>query len=158
MEMVMVKGKPGQSFEEERERSMSSEENKRLIRHFFAGVNARDMEAFEVFAPDAVHHNPFPGTPAGREGNKQRMLLLFAAFPDWQTTIEDLIAEGDKVVVRMTQRGTHRGTFFGLAATGKQVTVAGIAIFRLRNGQIVEEWLITDQLSAMQHIGGIDRK
>ncbi len=133
---------------------MSAEENKRLIRDFFAGVNARDMGAFEAFAPDAVHHNPFPGTPAGREGNKQGMLLLFAAFPDWQTTIEDLIAEGDKVVVRMTQRGIHQGPFFGLAATGKQVTVAGIAIFRLRNGQIVEEWLITDQLSAIQHIGG----
>ena len=81
------------------------------------------------------------------------MLLLFAAFPDWHTTIEDLIAEGDKVVVRMMQRGTHQGTFFGLAATGKQVTVAGIAIFRLRNGQIVEEWLITDQLGAMQQLG-----
>jgi steroid delta-isomerase-like uncharacterized protein len=132
---------------------MSTEENKRLIHHFFEGVNGRDMRAFELFAPDAVHHNPFPGTPAGREGNKQGMMLLFAAFPDWQTTIEDLIAEGDKVVVRMTQRGTHLGTFFGLAATGKQVTVEGIAIFRLRNGQIVEEWLITDQLNAIQHIG-----
>lgn len=135
---------------------MSLEENKRLIHQFFDGVNARDMGAFEVFAPDAVHHNPFPGTPPGREGNKQGMMLLFAAFPDWQTTIEDLIAEGDEVAVRMTQRGTHRGTFFGLAATGKQVTVAGIAIFRLRNGQIVEEWLITDQLNAMQHLGGIE--
>ena len=134
--------------------SIALEENKRLIRHFFAGVNARDMDAFEVFAPDAVHHNPFPETTPGREGNKQGMLLLFAAFPDWQTTIEDLIAEGDKVVVRMTQRGTHRGTFFGLAATGKQVTVAGIAIFRLRNSQIVEEWLITDQLSAMNTLAG----
>ena len=81
------------------------------------------------------------------------MLLLFAAFPNWHTTIEDLIAEGDKVVVRMTQRGTHQGTFFGLAATGKQVTVAGIAIFRLRDGQIVEEWLLTDQLNAMQQLG-----
>jgi steroid delta-isomerase-like uncharacterized protein len=133
---------------------MSSEENKRLIRYFFEGVNARDMTAFELFVPDAIHHNPFPGTPPGREGNMQGMLLLFEAFPDWQTTIEDLIAEGDKVVVRMTQRGTHQGTFFGLAATGKQVSVAGIAIFRLRNGQIVEEWLITDQLNAIQHIGG----
>src|SRR6516164_1886274 len=99
---------------------MSTEENKRLIRQFFEGVNARDMTVFELFAPDAVHHNPFPGTPAGREGNKQGMLLLFAAFPDWHTTIEDLIAEGDKVVVRMTQRGTHQGTLFGIAATGKQ--------------------------------------
>ena len=76
---------------------MSAEENKRLIRHFFDGVIARDMGAFEVFAADAVHHNPFPGTPAGQEGNKQGMMLLFAAFPDWQKTIEDLIAEGDKV-------------------------------------------------------------
>ena len=132
---------------------MSTEENKRLIRQFFEGVNARDMTVFELFAPDAVHHNPFPGTPPGREGNKQGMLLLFAAFPDWHTTIEDLIAEEDKVVVRMTQHGTHQGTIFGLAATGKQVSVAGIAIFRLRNSQIVEEWLITDQLSVMQQLG-----
>ena len=132
---------------------MSLEENKHVIRHFFEGVNARDMTAFEVFAPDALHHNPFPGTPPGREGNQQGMLILFAAFPDWQTTIEDLIAEGDKVVVRMTQRGTHQGPYFGLAATDKQVAVAGIAIFRLRDGQIVEEWLVTDQLSAMQQLG-----
>ena len=132
---------------------MSLEENKRLIRHFFDGVNARDMAAFEIFSPDAIHYNPFPGTPPGREGNKQGMLLLIAAFPDWHTTIEDLIAEGDKVVVRMTQRGTHQGTFFGLAATGKQVSVTGIAIFRLRHGQIVEEWLITDQLGARQQLG-----
>ena len=132
---------------------MSAEENRRLIRHFFEGVNARDMTTFEIFARDAIHHNPFPGTQPGREGNKQGMMLLFAAFPDWQTTIEDLIAEGDKVVVRMTQRGTHQGPFFGLAATDKQVTVAGIAIFRLRDGQIVEERLSTDQLSAMQQLG-----
>ena len=118
---------------------MSPEENKRLIRHFFEGVNARDMTAFELFAPDAVHHHPFPGTPPGREGNQQGMLLLFAAFPDWQTTIEDLIAEGDKVVVRITQRGTHQGTLFGFPASGKQVTAGGIALFSQRNGQIVEE-------------------
>ena len=132
---------------------MSAEENKRLIRHLFDALNARDLGAFEVFAPDAIHHNPFPGTAPGREGNKQGMLLLLAAFPDWQTTIEDLIAEGDKVVVRMTQRGTHQGTFSALAATGKQVTVPGIAIFRLCDGQIVEEWLVTDQLGAMQQLG-----
>ena len=136
---------------------MSLEENKHVIRHFFEGVNARDMTVFEVFASDAIHHNPFPGTPPGREGNKQGMLILFAAFPDWQTTIEDLIAEGDKVVVRMTQRGTHQGPYFGLAATDKQVAVAGIAIFRLRDGQIVEEWLVTDELGAMQQLGAVDR-
>jgi predicted ester cyclase len=131
---------------------MSAEENKRLIRYFFEGVNAQDMTAFELFAPDAIHHNPFPGTPAGREGNKQGMLLLFAAFPDWQTAIEDLIAEGDKVVVRMTQRGT----FFGIPPAGKQATVAGIAIFRLKERQIVEEWLITDQLGVLQQLGVIE--
>ena len=134
---------------------MSPEEYKRLVRDFFEAVNARDMQAFEIFAPDALHHNPFPGTPPGREGNKQGMLFLFAAFPDWQTTIEDLIAEGDKVVVRMTQRGTHQGTLFGFPASSKQVTAEGIAIFRLHNEQIVEEWLLTDQLSVLQQIGAI---
>jgi steroid delta-isomerase-like uncharacterized protein len=144
----MVKAKWSRN-EQKGQASMSSEENKRLIRHFFEGVNARDMTAFELFASDAVHHNPFPGTTPGREGNKQGMMLLFAAFPDWQTTIEDLIAEGDKVVVRMTQQGT----LFGIPPTGKHVTVAGIAVFRLKERQIVEEWLITDQLGVMQQLG-----
>jgi predicted ester cyclase len=71
--------------------------------------------------------------------------------------MEDLIAEGDKVVVLMTQRGTHQGTFFGLVATGKQVTGAGIAIFRLRDVQIVEKWLLTDQLNAMHQLGAKER-
>ncbi|HLV97237.1 MAG TPA: nuclear transport factor 2 family protein [Ktedonobacterales bacterium] len=86
---------------------MSTEENKTLIRQFFAALNRRDMTAFELFAPQAVHHHPFPGTPPGREGNKQGILILLAAFPDWHTTIEDLVAEGEKVVVRMTQQGTR---------------------------------------------------
>ena len=134
---------------------MSTEENKALIRQFFDALNRRDMSAFELFALHAVHHNPFPGTPPGREGNKQGILILLGAFPDWHTTIDDLVAEGDKIVTRMTQQGTHLGTLFGILPTGRHVTAAGIAMFRLENGQIVEEWLLTDQLRLLQQLGVI---
>lgn len=136
---------------------MSTEENKTLIRQFFAALNRCDMTAFELFAPQAVHHHPFPRTPLGREGNKQGILILLAAFPDWHTTIEDLVAEGEKVVVRMTPQGTHQGTLFGMLPTGKRVTAEGIAIFRMNHGQIVEEWLITDQLHLLQELGVVQK-
>ena len=123
-----------------------------LIRDVFAAFNARDVEkAFSFFANDLIVNNFVP-KPVGLADFRALNIAQLAAFPDWQTTIEDLIAEGDKVVVRITQRGTHQGTFFGLAATGKQVSVTGVAIFRLRYGQIVEEWLITDQLGARQQL------
>jgi predicted ester cyclase len=136
---------------------MSTKKNKTLIRQFFDALNRRDMSAFALFTPDAVHHNPFPGTPPGREGNKQGILILLAGFPDWHTTIDDLVAEGDKVVVRMTQQGTHQGALFGILPTGKRVTAEGVAIFRMRHGQIVEEWLVTDQLRLLQELGVVQK-
>ncbi|HWU37535.1 MAG TPA: ester cyclase, partial [Candidatus Acidoferrum sp.] len=78
-----------------------------------------------------------------------------AAFPDFHNTIEELIAEGDKVVARLTYRGTHRGHLFGIVPTGRQVVYSGIAIFRIAGGKIVDGWVIGDTLALMQQLGAV---
>ncbi len=81
--------------------------------------------------------------------------MFAAAFPDGQMTIEDLVAEGDRVVARTTFNGTHQGEMQGIPATGKAVSVSGITIFRLDNGKIAEGWLVNDNLGLMQQLGVI---
>jgi steroid delta-isomerase-like uncharacterized protein len=78
-----------------------------------------------------------------------------AAFPDTRMTIEDEIAEGDKVVIRWTIRGTHKGEYMGIAPTGKEVTVTGISVYRIERGKIVEDWSNNDMLGMLQQLGAI---
>ncbi|MCA1666204.1 MAG: ester cyclase [Thermomicrobia bacterium] len=128
---------------------MSADENKALVRRFMEG--GLNLDAVDQFAaPDMIDHSR---GGAGREGLRQALGLFAAAFPDWQTTIEDLIAEGDKVVLRGVGRGTHRGAFMGIAPTGKQVTLPGIHIMRIADGKIVEHWAQLDDLGLMQQLG-----
>lgn len=128
---------------------MSTEENKQLVRRFMEG--ALNLDAVDKFAaPDMIDHSR---GGAGREGLRQALGLVAAAFPDWQTTIEDLIAEGDKVVLRGVGHGTHRGAFMGIAPTGKQVAVPGIHIMRIADGKIVEHWAQADDLGMMRQLG-----
>lgn len=128
---------------------MSTEENKQLVRRFMEG--ALNLDAVDKFAaPDMIDHSR---GGAGREGLRQALGLFAAAFPDWQTTIEDLIAEGDKVVLRGVGHGTHRGAFMGIAPTGKQVAVPGIHIMRIADGKIVEHWAQVDDLGMMRQLG-----
>ena len=75
------------------------------------------------------------------------------SFPDWTEHIEDIIAEGDRVVTRWTSRGTHQGEFEGIAPTGKQVTVAEVAIFRIANGKIAEQWGFPDIMALLRQVG-----
>lgn len=95
------------------------------------------------------------GQPIGREGFRQFVTAVRAAFPDIHFTVEDSLAEGDKVAIRYTGRGTHQGAFAGIPATGKSVQFSGIDIFRIANGQMAEEWLMYDQLGLLQQIGAI---
>jgi steroid delta-isomerase-like uncharacterized protein len=104
----------------------------------------------EFVAPDVVEHNPVLGVGPGREGFRQALEMLFSAFPDVQITVEDLITEGDTVVERWTAHATHRGDFMGIPATNKQVTVAGIDIYRYAGGKRVETWRQWDTLGLMQ--------
>jgi steroid delta-isomerase-like uncharacterized protein len=75
------------------------------------------------------------------------------AFPDVKATVEDLMADGDKVVARVSYRGTHQGAFRGIPPTGKQIAVTGINIFRIANGKLVEHWGLTDRLAVLQQLG-----
>lgn len=109
----------------------------------------------ELFATNFVHHNPPPGVAPDLEGYKQTVTMFRDPFPDIQYTLEDMIAEEDKVATRWTGRGTHKGEFMGVAPTGKQVTITGIQITRHVGGKIVEIWDEMDNLGMMQQLGVI---
>ena len=111
--------------------------------------------ADELFAPGFVGHQPGGELVNGPQGIKDMAGMYRAAFPDMQMTIEDVIASGDQVVTRWSARGTHQGELQGIAPTGNQVTVTGINLARIENGQIVEEWENFDQLGMMQQLGVI---
>ncbi len=135
---------------------MSTEENKAAERRFYEEVwNKHNLGTVdELVARDVVEHNPVvPGQAPGLEGFRQMVKMSLSAFPDGQITIEDQIAEGDKVVVRWTAYLTHRGEFAGIPATGKQLSVAGIDIYRYEGGKRVETWRQWDALGMMRHLG-----
>ncbi len=135
---------------------MSTEQNKAIVRRVYEIFNAQDLDALdELAAPNFVDHNPSPGQAPGLEGTKQAFRMFFAAFPDFQITVEDMIAEGDKVVARVRVTGTHQGEFMGIPATGVQFTQTGIDIVRIANGKGVERWGEFDNLGLMQQLGVI---
>ncbi|GBD16891.1 Aklanonic acid methyl ester cyclase DauD [bacterium HR26] len=138
---------------------MSAEENKALIRRFFEAIDhackAGNADILDEFlAPDFVEHNPFPGIPPTRDGWKQAFMSFVAGAPGYHI-VEDLIAEGDKVAGRITAYGKHEGDLFGIPATGKEIRMTGMAIWRIADGKIVEHWHETDQLGLLQQLGVI---
>ena len=138
---------------------MSTEENKAVVRRcyeeFGKGKEAAMAFMEELCAPNYVWHDAPPGTPPGLAGVKQAHNAFFTAFPDQRYTVEDLIAEGDKVVSRFTARATHQGEFMGVPATGKVVTYTGIYITRFAGGKRVEDWFCGDMLGLFQQFGVI---
>jgi steroid delta-isomerase-like uncharacterized protein len=136
---------------------MSVEENKALFRRWFEDVVNRNdySKVEELLAPGYRAH--FPGAPDAidRDGHRGMVELFAAAFPDWEEQIQDVIAEGDRVVLRVTAGGTHEGEFQGIAPTGKQVTITGMGIVRVENGQIAESWWEFDAIGLMQQLGAI---
>ncbi len=132
---------------------MSTEDNKALARRGYDALNQRNLAAFEeLVIPDLVLHNASM-TIQGIEAYKQFISMYFTAFPDLRFTIEDMIAEGDTVVIRQTARGTHQGNLMGIPPTGKQVSTTGINILRFANGKGVEEWFNGDDLGLLQQLG-----
>lgn len=137
---------------------MSAEENKALVRRFLEQVDKGDVVVVDEFiAPNYNDHNPppFPGLSAGREGARQAFALALAAFSDFHHTIEDQIAEGDKVVTRISAYGTHTGELLGIPPTGKRVTMTGITVHRIANGKLVEHWAQIHALGLLQQLGAI---
>jgi len=112
--------------------------------------------ADELFAPNFVYHEPASGEEwHGPESVRQYATMMRAAFPDLQYTVEDQIAEGDKVVTRYTASGTHRGELMGIAPTGSRVEITGISITRVEDGKIGEIWENYDALGMMRQLGVI---
>jgi len=132
-----------------------SEQNKAAFRAIPEKViNTGDFAVAEqYFAADYVDHAAPPGVPAGLPGFHAFFSMLRAAFPDLHYTVEDEIAEGDKVVGRVTVRGTMKGDFLGMKATGKAATWSEIHIGRYANGKLVEHWATIDQLGMLQQLG-----
>jgi steroid delta-isomerase-like uncharacterized protein len=138
---------------------MSNEANKAIVVQLYDEVfNKGDLDlADQLIATNAVNHDPQlpPGVPSGPQGLKAVVSMLRSAFPDDRHTIEDLIAEGDKVVVRLTHSGTHQGSFFDLPPTGKHISQTSIHIFRFADGKLVEAWANRDDLGLLQQLGAI---
>src|SRR5947209_792073 len=137
--------------------TMSTEVNKTSMRRFYDEVfNKKNWAAIHEFIdPNQVDHAAPPGTPGGLEGAKQTINMYLTAFPDLYFMVEDIIAEGDKVVARLTMRGTQQGDFMGIPPTGKQATVTAIDINRIVGGKSVEHWLTMDTLGLLQQLGVI---
>jgi steroid delta-isomerase-like uncharacterized protein len=116
--------------------------NKDVLRRFYAEFwNAGNVDAVDALvADDYVDHQPVPDMPAGKAGFAELIRLWHTGFPDITETVEDLIAEGDRVVGRFTFRGTHTGEFMGIAPTGRKVSMTGIDIVRVEDGRIAEFW------------------
>lgn len=137
---------------------MSTEQNKELVRRLVDEIFNRGHvgAADELMAPDFVEHEELPpGVPSGREGVKQMALMLRGAFPDFRATIEDMVAEGDRVVLRMTWTGTHQGKFMGIPPTGRSVSFGVIDIIRITEGKFVEHWGQMDNMALMHQLGAV---
>jgi steroid delta-isomerase-like uncharacterized protein len=134
---------------------MSLEANKELVRRYQEAHNTNNLDALNmIVADDLIAHSLMPGLPAGLEGGKLVHQMAVGAFPDFHANIEDLIAQEDKVVARMTFRGTHTGgAFMGIPPSGRTFVFSATSIFRISNGKIVEHWGEEDALGWLQQLG-----
>jgi steroid delta-isomerase-like uncharacterized protein len=133
---------------------MSIEENKAIVRSFFeSGPSSGDMNAANALLDsNFALHTPLPSVP-GIQGINDVVTACRAAFEHLNVTVEDMVAEGNKVTARFTARGIHKGQFMGLPPTGKPITMTGIEIFRIENGKITELWGEANLLGLMQQLG-----
>ena len=132
------------------------EDNKAVVSRLYAEVMGQGnlVVADEVLAESYVDHRlPFPDLPPDREGLKETVSRVRAAFPDIKPVIQDIVAEGDKVTVRVTASGTHQNEFNGIPPTGRQISWQEVHIFRLADGQIVEHWGEFDMLGILIQLG-----
>ena len=125
----------------------------RFIEEFKNNANAGIVD--ELMAPDFVHHFPDPRIPAGREGLKLAGQSIVMGFPDVHVTVEDLLADGDKVIERTTAKATNTGEFNGIPPSGNTVTWTEIHIYRLEDGKIAEMWSEIDLLGLLIQLGAV---
>ena len=134
---------------------MSAEQNKSIVRRWVEeGWNKRNFALIdELFTPNFYQHETGPETVTSREALKPFVAGYVAAFPDLHFTIEDLVAEGDKVTWRFMATGTNKGSLMGAPASGKAIRLTGIIIFRLEDSRMAEAWLNLDVLGLLQQVG-----
>ncbi|MGH3463364.1 MAG: ester cyclase [Kribbellaceae bacterium] len=134
---------------------MSAEQNKALLRESYEAIfNQHDIgRAGEFYAPDYLDHGAAPGQAPALDGAKQKWAGYIAGVPDLRRTIEEMIAEGDKVAVAWTAEGTHEGELLSIAATGKYFRFSGMSIYRLTDGKIAEQREWWDRLDLMRQLG-----
>jgi steroid delta-isomerase-like uncharacterized protein len=132
-------------------------ENKTLVRRYVEEVlNKRNLALIdELFAPTFIDHDASMPEAKGAAGVKRLAAMVHDSFSDLHFTVEDMVAEGDKVVYRYSVRGTHKGSFMGIAPTGEQFAVTGIHIYRVADGKLQEEWENWDMLGLMRQLGVI---
>jgi steroid delta-isomerase-like uncharacterized protein len=133
----------------------TTERNKVVIGKFLEEVinqNRMDL-ADDLVVEDFVELDPLPGQRQGREGLKEVLAMMRAAFPDIHWAVEEMVAEGDTVVTRFTWTGTHRGVFLGVPATGRNVSVKGVVIDHLADGKMSKSRILIDSLGMMQQLG-----
>ncbi len=134
----------------------TADENKDLVRRYFAEIDRRGDESVldEFVSKDFVDHGPAPGCTPDLEGLKVAFDMFRTGSPGTHR-IDDLIAEDDKVVVRVTGQGVHAGDLFGIPPTGREFSVTGVTILRIADGKIVERWVEVDMLGCLQQLGVI---
>jgi steroid delta-isomerase-like uncharacterized protein len=129
--------------------------NSEVVERFVEEVinQGRFAVADEIVALDFVELDPLPGQRQGREGLKEVIAMMRAAFPDIHWVIEETVEQGEKVVSRFTWTGTHRGEFLGIPATGKSVSVKGVVIDRVVDGKMTDSRILMDTLGMLQQLG-----
>jgi predicted ester cyclase len=134
---------------------VSTEDNKALVRRFVDEVQSKGNADLidEICSAEFVNHSAPPGLPADCEGIKIVTAMFRGAFPDSYFTVEDMVAEGDKVATRKTFHGTHEGEFMGIPPSGRSVTIGLIDIVRISEGRVVEHWSMGDNLGMMRQLG-----
>lgn len=134
-----------------------SDLNRSTLQRFYAAVNDGELHLLEELLADGfVEHEVVPGVPPTRDGVRYMFEMMRGAFPDYRMTVEDLLEDGDRIVVRGVMTGTHQGELFGVAATGNTVRVPFADFLRFDGGRIVEHWGVTDTGAMMQQLGEVD--
>ena len=129
-------------------------QNKEIVREFFSAIDGNKFDKLnELFSNDFGLKAPGIETPWKKEDVFQAIKTHYTAFPDWTHNIEDIIADGDKVAVKLTQNGTQQAEYKGIAATGKKMTNPALSIMTIVNGQVKDWWVIEDNLGFMKQLG-----
>jgi steroid delta-isomerase-like uncharacterized protein len=135
----------------------AEEQNKQVVRQYIEAFNRQDIERLGQLVLSTNHSFQFSGMHSSMDWNrtKQFYAAFWSAFPDLSAKIEEMVAEGDKVAIRVINTGTHKGEFLGMPPTYKKVSFVGVGFLTIRDGKIIEQWSVNDTMGLMQQIGAI---